>query len=346
MRQTLRTKSVGIFRKCHLHENGRRDMLDLTTGPAEAKETMAKQSHKDIRLLDQTKSPSRLTFCSYGGQKGCNSIPPMVPMVDLTRVLSVANQMTLGSPRAQDECNDPFTHAIPRNWYSEVMGLQENLKVSCKELEKTLDNEMLEWRKYFLNKLRLKTKPMFKKILSQEWILSGATLDSVIMRMLLVVEEFFKQLSHLKSSMCTDFLNEVHKYVVKEYITQTLKSKGRIKPGKRKDISKIMAQDATAIHNTMRHLGSSFNWLQLAIPYIATIIGEKKKNKIKDYIASLSDSYPDIRKEHILAILALRGLSRNKRNSIVDCMAMEELQVERNRTLFAEIELQTTVQCF
>ncbi|XP_062974167.1 exocyst complex component 3-like protein 4 [Elgaria multicarinata webbii] len=242
----------------------------------------------------------------------------------------------------------PFMVAYINSFHDLRIGLRENLNVSCKELEKTVANETLRWRKYFLNKLRLNTKPMFKKILSQAWILNGGTLDSLIMKILLDIENFSNHLIHLKKPICTDFLNEVHKYVVKEYITQTLKSKYKIKSRKRKEISKIMTQEATAISNTMRHLGSTSDWLFPAIPHIADIIGEKKKSRIKDYIDKLTSDYPDIRKEHILAVLALRGLSRKRRNSIAHHVDQpsEELDSGSHQTLFAEIELGNTILCF
>lgn len=41
--------------------------------------------------------------------------------------------------------------------------------------------------------------------------------------------------------------------------------------------------------------GSDADWLVPAIHHIASIIGEKKKDKIKEYVKELCQDYPDIR---------------------------------------------------
>ncbi|XP_033028831.1 exocyst complex component 3-like protein 4 [Lacerta agilis] len=225
------------------------------------------------------------------------------------------------------------------------MNLQATFYINCEELEKTLAGLMLRYRKCFLNKLKLETQPLFNKILSQAWVVSGGTFDSFIMKILSVIEESSEHLKHLKEPVCKDFLNEIHKDVVKEYITQTLKPRRRMWKMKRDEVSKIMTQDATAINNTMQHMGSTFDWLTPAIEYIAKIIGEEEKPQINDHVKSLYQDYPDIRKEHIVAVLALRGLSRNKRRAIADQMKQPS-EESGCRVLFAEIEVPRTTTCF
>ncbi|XP_077179870.1 exocyst complex component 3-like protein 4 isoform X2 [Paroedura picta] len=229
-----------------------------------------------------------------------------------------------------------------------LKGLERNFSVSCQELEKTLKDVVLNFQKCFLQKLRQKTQPMLKNILSKRWILYSGTLDSFIQKAVSTTEEFSKPLAHLKEPLHKDFLHEIHKYLVKEYITQTLKSKSKRGRRKREEASKLMKQDASIINNSMKHLGSSSDWLFPAILHIADIIGEKKKRRIKDRLKNLSQDYPDIRREHILALLSLRGWWRNTKQSMADQIdgLSEGLETESNRTLFAEIELPNTIQCF
>nr|XP_056707236.1 exocyst complex component 3-like protein 4 [Euleptes europaea] len=238
--------------------------------------------------------------------------------------------------------------AYINDFHDLMTGLKSNFSISCQELEKTLNDVMLRYQKYFLNKLRLKTQPMFKKILSKQWILRSETLDSFIMKALSVTEEFSKPLNHLKEPVHKDFLQEIHRYVVKEYITQTLKSKSKMRRRRWEEVSKLMKQDAAIIDNSMKHLGSSSDWLLPAIPHIADIIGEKKKQQVRECLKNLSRDYPDIRREHVLALLALRGWWPNTRQSVahqIDGLS-DGLQTASDRTLFAEIELPNTTQCF
>ncbi|XP_008113946.2 exocyst complex component 3-like protein 4 isoform X1 [Anolis carolinensis] len=234
------------------------------------------------------------------------------------------------------------------NFHDLRTDLQIRWNASCEEIEKTLAGLMLRYKKYFSNALRLKIKPMLKKILSRAWISQGGTYDSFITKILLIAEDFSKDLTNLKDPMQRDFLNEVHRCVVKEYITQILKPRCRMRRIKREEVSNIMHCEAATINNTMQELGSSADWLLPAIQCIANIIAEKKMQKIKDYLKDLSQNYPDMRKEHISAILALQGMGRNKRNSITDQMdgPPEELEIGSDKILFAEIELQNTACCF
>ncbi|XP_015275074.1 PREDICTED: exocyst complex component 3-like protein 4 [Gekko japonicus] len=225
---------------------------------------------------------------------------------------------------------------------------ERNFSISCQELEETVKDLMLNYQKHFLHKLRQKTQPMLKKILSKQWVLYSGTPDALIQKAVSATEEFSKPLIHLKEPIHKDFLHEIHKYMVKEYITQTLKSKSKTGRRKWEEASKLMKQDALIIHNSMKHLGSSSDWLFPAILHIADIIGEKKKRNIKDCLKKLSQDYPDIRREHILALLTLRGWWRNTRQSMADQIdgLSEGSEAGSRQTLFAEIELPNTIQCF
>ncbi|XP_053140275.1 exocyst complex component 3-like protein 4 isoform X2 [Hemicordylus capensis] len=242
----------------------------------------------------------------------------------------------------------PFMVAYINSFHDLKMGLQTHFNSNCEELEKIVTDLTLKYMGRFLSKLRLATQQQFKKILSRAWIVSGGTPEPFIMKILLVIEDFSKHLIHLNEPIQEDFLNKVHKYVIQEYVTQTLKPRGRMKRSKREEVSIIMTQEATMIHNTMNELGSSSDWLSHAIPYIAKIIGEKKRHNIKGYIEDLFQKYPDIRKKHIVAVLALRRLRRNTRKFIPDDMdrSLEELPFGSDRRLFADIDLPITIRCF
>ncbi|KAL8168919.1 UNVERIFIED_CONTAM: hypothetical protein K2H54_024414 [Gekko kuhli] len=191
-------------------------------------------------------------------------------------------------------------------------------------------------------------RPMLKKILSKQWVLYSGTPDSFIQKAVSATEEFSQPLIHLKEPIHKqEFLHEIHKYMVKEYITQILKSKSKKRRRKWKEVSQLMKHDASIINNSMKRLGSGSDWLFPAILHIADIIGEKKKRNIKECLTKLSQDYPDIRREHILAVLTLRGCWRNTRQSMADQIdgLSEGTETGSSRTLFAEIELPNTIQC-
>ncbi|XP_066480268.1 exocyst complex component 3-like protein 4 [Tiliqua scincoides] len=237
----------------------------------------------------------------------------------------------------------PLMVAYINNFHDLKMGLQTNFNANCKDLE-ILNGLILRYKKCFFNQLKLETQPMFKKIRSRAWVLSSESPESFIKKILLVIEDFSKHLIHLKEPFHKDFLNEAHRFVIKAYITQILKPGSRMRKTKRREVSKIMDKEAATIDQAMTVLGSSSEWLSLAIPYIAKILGEKKKHVIKDHIKDLCRDYPDIGKEHIIAILALRGLRRSKREFTADHMDKPS-ESNSDKRLFAEIELPNTIQC-
>ncbi|XP_017663173.1 PREDICTED: exocyst complex component 3-like protein 4 isoform X2 [Lepidothrix coronata] len=145
-----------------------------------------------------------------------------------------------------------------------------------------------------------------------------------------------------------ELLREVHRYVVKEYITQVIKHRWRMNRETRQEVSKKMDLEARIFHNTLIDQGSDSDWLVPAIHHIAKIIKEKKKDKIKVYVKKLCQNYPDIRKDHILAILARRGLGRTRRAAILRqvCHVLESSSGGEGNTLFAEIDVPVVICCF
>ncbi|XP_053836534.1 exocyst complex component 3-like protein 4 isoform X2 [Vidua macroura] len=145
-----------------------------------------------------------------------------------------------------------------------------------------------------------------------------------------------------------ELLHEVHKYVVKEYVTQIIKPRWKMNRETRQQVSRKMSLEAAIIHSALIDQGSDADWLLPVIDHIANIIGEKKKDKMKAYVKELCRDYPDIRKEHVLAILALRGLGRASRAAIFQQVrhAQESSDGGKGGTLFAEIDVPVICSCF
>ncbi|XP_054684267.1 exocyst complex component 3-like protein 4 isoform X2 [Grus americana] len=171
-------------------------------------------------------------------------------------------------------------------------------------------------------------------------------------------EELQKILATLKENLRKIFLNKlriktqellrhVHKYMVREYIMQVIKSRRKMNRETRQQVSKKMNQEARILNNTLIDQGSDSDWLLPAIHHIANIIGEKKKDNIKEYIKELCQDYPDIRKEHILAVLALRGLWCTTRAAIFrQCHhVLESPDGGEGSTLFAEMDAPVIISC-
>ncbi|NXY19402.1 EX3L4 protein, partial [Atrichornis clamosus] len=172
-----------------------------------------------------------------------------------------------------------------------VSGLETVFKVNTEELQKILDALTRNFINIFLTKLRTKTQPLLKKILTKNWILAAERPDSLAS----AVSQFSEHLQHMREPVGQELLHEVHKYVVKEYITQVIKPRWKMNRETRQQVSKKMSLEAKIIHNTLIDQGSDSYWLLPAIDHIANIIGEKKRDRIKVYVKELCQDYPDIR---------------------------------------------------
>ncbi|TRZ24439.1 hypothetical protein HGM15179_002646 [Zosterops borbonicus] len=198
----------------------------------------------------------------------------------------------------------PYLVAYINSFHDLVSGLEKAFQVNTEQLQKILAALTKNFTNIFLTKLRTKAQPLLKKILTKKWILATERPDLLAS----AVSQFSEHLQHMRQPLGQDLLHEVHKYVVKEYVTQVIKPRWKMNRETRQQVSRKMSLEAAIIHKVLIDQGSDADWLLPAIDHIANIIGEEKKDKIKAYVKELCQDYPDIRKEQVLAILALRGL--------------------------------------
>ncbi|OXB79010.1 UNVERIFIED_CONTAM: hypothetical protein H355_004553 [Colinus virginianus] len=239
----------------------------------------------------------------------------------------------------------PYFAAYINSFYDLLSALKTVFKVNTEELQKILAALTNNFRNEFLKKLRTKTQPLLKKILTKDWTLAREKPTSLTA----AVSQFSEHLQHTRQPLGQELLCHVHKYVVREYIAQIIKPKKKMNGEKRQQVSRRINEEAIILNNALIYHGSDSSWLLPAISHIAKIIGEKRKDRIKEYIKELAEDYPDIRKEHIMAILTVRGLGFTSRRTIFQQgfrHALESPDSEDSNTLFAEIDVPAVISCF
>ncbi|NWS73637.1 EX3L4 protein, partial [Crotophaga sulcirostris] len=185
----------------------------------------------------------------------------------------------------------PCFAAYINSFYDLVSGLETAFKVNTDELKKILAALTRNFTDIFLNKLRTKAQPLLKKILTKDWILATERPDSLAS----AVSQFSKHLQHLRDPMGQDLLRDIHKYLVRQYLTQVIKTRLKMNRDTRQQVSEKMSQEARILNDMLMDQGSDSDWLVPAIHHIANIIGENKKDKIKEHVKDLCQDYPDIR---------------------------------------------------
>ncbi|XP_076979768.1 exocyst complex component 3-like protein 4 [Tamandua tetradactyla] len=209
------------------------------------------------------------------------------------------------------------------------------------ELQQPLAAAICSFQKQLLQVLQRDAQPLFRVVCSKSW-LTEDTLQPVMDK----VVAFALRLSHVTPPCAQETLHELHRYVVREYLAQALRPCERFRGSKRVTASQRMSLDAKTIDDTFRGLGSEATWLVMAIPCVADILGETNKDNIGRHLEKLIRSYPDIRLEHIRAILALRGLGRLRNQHLLrhtqDLLRVEGPETTgttRDRVLFGEIKV-------
>ncbi|KFV52206.1 Exocyst complex component 3-like 4, partial [Gavia stellata] len=185
----------------------------------------------------------------------------------------------------------PYFAAYINSFHDLMSGLETVFKVNTEELQKILAALTRNFKNIFFSKLRTKAQPLLKKILTKDWTLGTERPDSLAS----AVSQFSVHLQHMREPVGQELLHDVHKYVVREYIMQVIKPRRKMNGETRQQVSEKMNQEARILNNMLIDQGSDSNWLLPAIHHIANIIGEKKKDKIKEYVKELCQDYPDIR---------------------------------------------------
>ncbi|KAI5767734.1 EXOC3L4 [Gulo gulo luscus] len=180
------------------------------------------------------------------------------------------------------------------------------------ELEKPLVAATCTFQKRLLQGLQGDVQPLFRALCTKEWLT-----HDVLHPLMDKVVAFARHLEHVAPLRAQETLQELHRYVVREYLAQVLRPRERFRGEERMRSSQKMGVDAQAIGDTFQGLGSEATWLDQAIPCMADILGETYKDDILRHLETLIGSYPDIRRDHVLAILALRRLGRRRNQQLL-----------------------------
>ncbi|XP_059039187.1 exocyst complex component 3-like protein 4 isoform X2 [Mustela lutreola] len=180
------------------------------------------------------------------------------------------------------------------------------------ELEKPLVAATCTFQKRLLQGLQDDVQPLFRNLCTKAWLT-----QDVLQPLMDKVVAFAHHLEHMAPLPAQETLQELHRYVVREYLAQVLRPRERFRGEERVRSAQKMGVDAQAIGDTFQGLGSEATWLDQAIRCVADILGETYKDDILRHLETLIRSYPDIRRDHVLAILALRRLGRRRNQRLL-----------------------------
>ncbi|GCC19808.1 hypothetical protein chiPu_0018545 [Chiloscyllium punctatum] len=221
---------------------------------------------------------------------------------------------------------------------------EEEAKKALASLDRVVKggNEMLTQR------LLEELKPNFSKLLKSKWLQNKEIFESITT----IIKKHFNQFRKMKSPPYQDLANGIHRKVVTEYVRAVVQTRVVCSSADmRMKVAGQLTQESVELREMFASLNSSASWLDTAIEHLAEIISLKDTSSIQMEVGALADSYPDVRKEHIEALLNIRGdISHQNRQNILETLRDFNgnnggSTLSRNRALFAEIDATPVVQC-
>ncbi|CAH2328556.1 exocyst complex component 3 4 [Pelobates cultripes] len=215
----------------------------------------------------------------------------------------------------------------------------------CTQAVTSIDNANDTLKKHFFKVFSSYTLPYFKKLITKKWLSQRTDFNAIIKS----TKEQCQYLKYLIAPLDKEFVNDVHKHLVKGYLTEIMKRKMSLTMSQRKKASQIMNQEGTDLNSAVQDLGSAHEYLFSAIHCIAEIICLRKREEIQSKLDILYQTYPDISDEHIFSIFHLQGIRRSKKTLLMNYfrgLQRMEPHPPPNQTLFSEIENSTRTTCF
>ncbi|XP_048474143.1 exocyst complex component 3 [Rhincodon typus] len=212
----------------------------------------------------------------------------------------------------------------------------------------SLDKVVKGGNKLLTDKLFEELKPNLSKLLKSKWLQNKESFE----RITTSVKKHFNQFRKMKTPPYQDLVNGIHKKVVIEYLRAMMQTRIVCNSADmRVKVAGRLNNESTELRELFENLDSNASWLNPAIGHLAEIISLKDTSSIQVEVGALVDSYPDVRKEHIAAVLNIRGdINHQSRQNILEMLQEFDSNdrgsiLSRDGALFAEIDTAPGLQC-
>ncbi|XP_078090155.1 exocyst complex component 3-like [Mustelus asterias] len=215
------------------------------------------------------------------------------------------------------------------------------------KVEETLNKVVRGLNEILLEDILLQVKLRFKKLMVRKWLSNSEDFDQIIS----IAEKYCEELKKMKQDNYQILISDVHSRFVKEYVTQILKQYLHCKSSSQRDTAanKIRKELGT-MNNMYEECGSTASWLSPVTRDLSDFIGSNE-NELETKLNTLYTDYPDIREEHVSALLYFRGIARGKKkNNLMKYFNQLENDsegsvTEARHSLFEQIVVGGPVSC-
>uniref|UniRef100_A0A8C5BMJ8 Exocyst complex component 3 n=1 Tax=Gadus morhua TaxID=8049 RepID=A0A8C5BMJ8_GADMO len=191
-------------------------------------------------------------------------------------------------------------------------------------IEKTLNEVAKEGCQFLLDEVFLDLELHLNELLTRKWLLGSHAVDTICV----TVEDYFNDFNKIKKPFNLEMSGEAHRRVVVEYIKAVMQKRITFRNAEeRREGADRMMKEAEQFKFLFRKLtaGEDTDRLCDSIAAIAEVFKLTDPTLLYLEVSTLVSKYPDIREEHIVALLAVRGdATRDMRQTIIETLSQSK----------------------
>uniref|UniRef100_A0A8C2PJS4 Exocyst complex component 3 n=1 Tax=Capra hircus TaxID=9925 RepID=A0A8C2PJS4_CAPHI len=199
---------------------------------------------------------------------------------------------------------------------------EEGVSLSQPSMDGVLDAIAKEGCGSLLEEVFLDLEQHLNELMTKKWLLGSNAVDIICV----TVEDYFNDFAKIKKPYRKRMIAEAHRRAVQEYLRAVMQKRISFRGAEeRKDGAERMVREAEQLRFLFRKLASGFG--EEMDSYCDTIVAVAEVIKLTDpsllylEVSTLVSKYPDIRDDHIGALLAMRGdASRDMKQTIIETL--------------------------
>lgn len=160
---------------------------------------------------------------------------------------------------------------------------------------------------YLLEEVFLDLEPYLTQLMTPAWVPSSEAIDTIIV----TIEDYYSDFLHLIGKFLDYLMEQALKKVLLEYVRALLTKRIAFKDYEvRRDAAKKITEESKKIEKLFRKLATATLEPEKkcsVLPTLAEVIKLKDTSMLALEITGLANKYPDLKSDHALALLLMRG---------------------------------------